>query len=57
MRTVDDENFDEAFDSALRACNPTVVPSDIKELFQDPKCEALTAQVYNPSVYGYSVRQ
>ncbi|KAF8988422.1 NEDD8-activating enzyme E1 regulatory subunit [Haplosporangium bisporale] len=56
MRTVDDENFDEAFDSALRACNPTVVPNDIKELFQDPKCEALTTQSSHFWIIARAVR-
>ncbi|KAG0095152.1 NEDD8-activating enzyme E1 regulatory subunit [Podila epicladia] len=56
MRTMDDENFDEAFNSALRACNPTVVPSSIKELFQDPKCEALTAQSTHFWIIARAVR-
>ncbi|KAG0332286.1 NEDD8-activating enzyme E1 regulatory subunit [Podila horticola] len=56
MRTIDDENFDEAFNSALRACNPTVVPNNINELFQDPKCEALTAQSTHFWIIARAVR-
>ncbi|GJJ75122.1 NEDD8-activating enzyme E1 regulatory subunit [Entomortierella parvispora] len=42
MRSPDDENFDEAINSVLRSCQATVVPSSIKELFKDEKCENLT---------------
>jgi amyloid beta precursor protein binding protein 1 len=45
MRSGDDENFDEAINSVLRSCQPTVVPSAIKAIFSDPKCETLTAEV------------
>ncbi|KAG0229865.1 NEDD8-activating enzyme E1 regulatory subunit [Actinomortierella wolfii] len=44
MRSADDENFEEALSSVLRACQKTVVPSSIKELFKDPACENLTAE-------------
>lgn len=45
MRSGDDENFDEAINSVLRSCQPTVVPSAIKAIFSDPKCETLTPEV------------
>jgi amyloid beta precursor protein binding protein 1 len=45
MRSADDENFDEAINSVLRVCQTTVVPSGIKELFDDSKCENLSAEV------------
>ncbi|KAF9434216.1 NEDD8-activating enzyme E1 regulatory subunit [Entomortierella beljakovae] len=44
MRSADDENFDEAINSVLRSCQQTTVPGSIKELFNDPKCENLTAK-------------
>ncbi|KAI1313843.1 NEDD8-activating enzyme E1 regulatory subunit [Mortierella claussenii] len=47
MRSADDENFDEAINSVLRSCQPTVVPSNIKELFNDAKCLNLTAESAN----------
>lgn len=45
MRSGDDENFDEAINSVLRSCQPTVVPSAIKAIFSDLKCETLTPEV------------
>ncbi|KAF9968073.1 NEDD8-activating enzyme E1 regulatory subunit [Mortierella alpina] len=47
MRSGDDENFDEAINSVLRSCQPTVVPSSIKELFADAKCVNLTSESAN----------
>ncbi|KAF9902830.1 NEDD8-activating enzyme E1 regulatory subunit, partial [Lobosporangium transversale] len=44
MRSADDENFEEAINSVLRSCQPTVVPSSIKEIFNDPKCVNLTSE-------------
>jgi len=45
MRSADDENFEEAISSVLRSCQTTTVPSAIKGLFNDPKCENLSAEV------------
>ncbi|KAG0347216.1 NEDD8-activating enzyme E1 regulatory subunit [Podila humilis] len=56
MRSTDDENFDEAINSVLRSCQATVVPSNIKELFQDPKCETLTAQSSSFWIIARAVR-
>ncbi|TFK34707.1 hypothetical protein BDQ12DRAFT_689426 [Crucibulum laeve] len=39
----DEENFDEAEGQAYRCWTPTVVPSEIKALFSDPKLAALSA--------------
>ncbi|KAF9998797.1 NEDD8-activating enzyme E1 regulatory subunit [Modicella reniformis] len=47
MRSPDDENFEEAIGSVLRSCQRTAVPNTIKELFNDPKCENLTAESGN----------
>ncbi|KAG0323216.1 NEDD8-activating enzyme E1 regulatory subunit [Dissophora globulifera] len=47
MRSVDDENFDEAISSVLRSCQPTTIPSEIKALVNDPKCEHLNAESEN----------
>ncbi|KAF9938994.1 NEDD8-activating enzyme E1 regulatory subunit [Mortierella alpina] len=47
MRSGDDENFDEAINSVLRSCQPTAVPSSIKELFADSKCVNLTSESAN----------
>jgi hypothetical protein len=35
----DFENFNEAFNAAYRAFQPTIVPSSIKNLFNDPAME------------------
>ncbi|KAF9183067.1 NEDD8-activating enzyme E1 regulatory subunit [Haplosporangium sp. Z 767] len=56
MRSADDENFGEAIDSVLRSCQPTVVPSAIKDLFKDPKCENLTAESTNFWILVRAVR-
>ncbi|KAF9579856.1 NEDD8-activating enzyme E1 regulatory subunit [Lunasporangiospora selenospora] len=56
MRSPDDENFEEAINSVLRTCQPTVVPSSIKELFNDPKCENLTAESTNFWILARSTR-
>ncbi|KAG0254208.1 NEDD8-activating enzyme E1 regulatory subunit [Mortierella polycephala] len=56
MRSADDENFDEAIDSVLRSCQPTVVPNDIKDLLKDPKCENLTAESTNFWILARAVR-
>ena len=45
MRSGDDENFDEAINSVLRSCQPTAVPSAIKTIFSDPKCETINPEV------------
>ncbi|KAK3817789.1 MAG: hypothetical protein J3Q66DRAFT_190479 [Benniella sp.] len=47
MRSEDDENFEEAISSVLRSCQTTTVPSAIKGLFNDPKCENLSAESGN----------
>ncbi|KAG0378282.1 NEDD8-activating enzyme E1 regulatory subunit [Mortierella sp. AD032] len=56
MRSGDDENFDEAINSVLRSCQPTVVPSGIKALFADPKCDNLTAGSSNFWILTRAVR-
>ncbi|KAF9104495.1 NEDD8-activating enzyme E1 regulatory subunit [Mortierella sp. AM989] len=56
MRSADDENFEEAINSVLRSCQPTVVPSAIKELFNDSKCENLTAESSNFWILARAVR-
>ncbi|KAF8935701.1 hypothetical protein EDD21DRAFT_66374 [Dissophora ornata] len=57
MRSADDENFEEAVNSVLRSCQPTVVPSDIKTIFNDPKCENLTAESDNFWILARAVRE
>ncbi|KAF9924370.1 NEDD8-activating enzyme E1 regulatory subunit [Linnemannia zychae] len=56
MRSADDENFEEAINSVLRSCQPTVVPSGIKALFADPNCEKLTADSSNFWILTRAVR-
>ncbi|KAG0357502.1 NEDD8-activating enzyme E1 regulatory subunit-like protein [Gamsiella multidivaricata] len=56
MRSADDENFEEAINSVLRSCQPTVVPSAIKDLFNDPKCENLTVESDNFWILARAVR-
>ncbi|KAG0198991.1 NEDD8-activating enzyme E1 regulatory subunit [Mortierella sp. GBA30] len=56
MRSADDENFDEAINSVLRSCQPTVVPSAIKELFADLKCENLSSESGNFWILTRAVR-
>ncbi|KAF9420694.1 NEDD8-activating enzyme E1 regulatory subunit [Podila epigama] len=57
MRSADDENFDEAINSVLRSCQATVVPSSIKELLQDHKCDELTAETSHFWIIARAVRE
>ncbi|KAJ1915934.1 NEDD8-activating enzyme E1 regulatory subunit [Tieghemiomyces parasiticus] len=44
MRNSDEENFEEAEKNALRALNPTEIPSAIQALFDCSACQNLTSQ-------------
>ncbi|XP_072136080.1 NEDD8-activating enzyme E1 regulatory subunit isoform X2 [Mobula birostris] len=42
---VDEENFDEAIKNVNTALNPTKVPSNVQELFEDQRCANINTQV------------
>lgn len=48
---ADEENFEDAIGMVMKAVKPTEVPSYVKELFEDPSCEKLTASVSGLTTY------
>ncbi|ORX59339.1 NEDD8-activating enzyme E1 regulatory subunit-like protein [Piromyces finnis] len=43
----DEENFDEAEKSIFKACKPTIIPSQLKEMFCDIKCSNINENSSN----------
>lgn len=43
----DEENFDEAEKSIFKACKPTTVPSEVKNMFSDEKCKNINENSTN----------
>ncbi|KAI8343276.1 ThiF family protein [Chlamydoabsidia padenii] len=56
MRTVDEENFEEALANIWRLSGSTEISSDIKKIFDHPSCETLTAQSTYFWIIARSVR-
>lgn len=49
---IDEENFEEAEAQAYRSWTETKVPSEVAELFDDPKLEMLNASCMPYDFYG-----
>lgn len=44
-----EENFDEAVGAVLKSLNPPTANSNVREIFDAPECQNLTAEVIDPS--------
>ncbi|RKP05474.1 putative amyloid beta precursor protein binding protein, partial [Thamnocephalis sphaerospora] len=47
MRSADDENFSEADAAVMRSCSEPTIPSQIRDIFQDPSCTQLSIESSN----------
>lgn len=52
---ADEENFEDAISMVTKAVKPTIIPSNIKTLFEDPSCDSVTSSVCAKTDSAYTV--
>ncbi|CAO3683034.1 unnamed protein product [Umbelopsis vinacea] len=56
MRSIDEENFEEALANVWRLASPTSVPSDVQAILEDPSCENITKDSSNFWIIARAIR-